>query len=669
MMLNRSPSDFWQDALRLGILVNLIILGWTIIRLLQVGVKLSQSVWIFPLVFYVATIIFHTFVYINFQQVANTWLEKTFEKKTAPLLMYRVLGLVIFAAVLILLPLLKIQLQIGQSKPGSTIDITLAMLLFFWGCWWLFWMAVLGIKLIFDKAWYISFVAAALVMGVVYTIYIIALNITSYPFSMGWSEASRYYYGSLLFAGQLYNQQLPLSFLHPTRYFLQSIPFVLPAQDLVLHRTWQVFLWISLTGLAAWSLARRLAGNKWLLLGLAAWAFVFWLKIGVYYHLQVMTFFVFAFTDFRKPRQTLLVLLATSVWAGMSRVNWFPVPAMLVLAIYLMEEPASNHKTILAYLKWPVIWTVTGLGAALFGQALYVPLSGNTDVSAFASSFTSDLLWQRLWPNPSYELGIVPGLLIVAGPLMLVIAFMVWGRFKYLHAIRWLGLSSMSLVLLAGGLVVSVKIGGGGDLHNMDAFAVLLGLVGLYFLTDNVSGEPASGLAWNPAPWPVVAVGLILPVAFLIPSLNPVLQFNEGHNRQLLEQLKTLVAQAEGPVLFINERHLLAQGHIDVDLIHEYEVVTLMEMAMSNNEPYLQQFYDDLQTHRFAMIVAGRQNLVLKDPTVDSFAEENNVWNTRVSPFILCDYELLVSFEPDLGAIDIFVPKSERSCPKLPEMP
>ncbi|MFO7585785.1 MAG: hypothetical protein R6W69_13750, partial [Anaerolineales bacterium] len=126
--------------------------------------------------------------------------------------------------------------------------------------------------------------------------------------------------------------------------------------------------------------------------------------------------------------------------------------------------------------------------------------------------------------------------------------------------------------------------------------------------------------------------------------------------------LKTQVEAAEGPVLFINQRHLLTFGNINVPLVPDYETVTLMETAMSNNQQVLEQFYDDLRENRYAMIISGRQNLLLK--TEGAFIEEDNTWKTRISPYILCYYESADTIEPTQGRIEIYVPRAEPGkCP------
>ncbi|HXD12040.1 MAG TPA: hypothetical protein VN653_18370, partial [Anaerolineales bacterium] len=88
----------------------------------------------------------------------------------------------------------------------------------------------------------------------------------------------------------------------------------------------------------------------------------------------------------------------------------------------------------------------------------------------------------------------------------------------------------------------------------------------------------------------------------------------------------------------------------------DYEVVTLMEMAMSRNQVYLDKFYNELADHRFSAIVATKQNIAIKQEGV--FAEENNVWNTYVSPYILCYYESKKTIESDGTRLEIYMPRT-----------
>ncbi len=420
--------------------------------------------------------------------------------------------------------------------------------------------------------------------------------------------------------------------------------------------------------MTAVSLATRVfRGWRWLFAG---WFFLFLLRVGVYYHLEVMVFVPVLFVSSKHPWRSLAAVIFASAWAGISRVNWFPVPAMIAIMIYLLEEPVSARHSIRRYLAQPLLWGGVGLGAALAAQAVYIPLSGNeANANAFASSFFSQLLWYRLWPNDSFPLGVVPGILIVSGPLLAALVIFTSSFIRSLHPLRWVGIWGMLTVLFAGGLVVSVKIGGGGDLHNMDAYAVLIGMAVAFFVGGMVGGEDGQKVLAK-LQWPVVAIALLMPLVFIVHQLSPIQKFNEKGNQQAFSQLKGMAEKAgqNGQVLFINERHLVTFHEINVPLVPNYEAVSLMEMAMSNNQPYLQQFYDDLKQHRFAAIVTSKLNTVMKEE--GAFAEENNIWNLRVSPYILCYYETVpvsTSSEPtatayieaDDSRIEFYVPRAE----------
>jgi hypothetical protein len=359
------------------------------------------------------------------------------------------------------------------------------------------------------------------------------------------------------------------------------------------------------------------------------------------------------------------------MWAGISRVNWFPVPAMIAIALYLLETPLSpphgskpiGFKQILTYLRQPVLWTVAGLLSALVAQTLYIFLSGNQgNVDAFASSFTSDLLWYRLWPNPNHFLGILPAILIVSAPLIVVLA-QAARQPGSVHPLRWWGLFLMIGILFVGSLVVSTKIGGGGDLHNMDAYAILISIAAAYVVGGCVEPEMAEQRI-KIVSWPAFTVAALIPILFLIPLLSPYPSYDESRNEAAYQQLTQIANEIgkTGPVLFINERQLVTFGDVDLPLVSEYEAVTLTEMAMANNQAYLDRFYSDLRDHRFAAIVAVKQNLAIKQS--GALAEENNVWNSRVSPYILCYYQPIATIEPQGNRIEVYVPVPQPvGCP------
>ena len=119
---------------------------------------------------------------------------------------------------------------------------------------------------------------------------------------------------------------------------------------------------------------------------------------------------------------------------------------------------------------------------------------------------------------------------------------------------------------------------------------------------------------------------LIIPVGFALLRITPPFRYDETKAAAELATLRGSVQgySKSGEVLFINERQLLTFGMIpNVPVVSEDEVVSLMEMAISGNRPYLTQFYQDLANHRFAAIVTHKQNLGVD---TGDFIEESNMW-------------------------------------------
>ncbi len=79
---------------------------------------------------------------------------------------------------------------------------------------------------------------------------------------------------------------------------------------------------------------------------------------------------------------------------------------------------------------------------------------------------------------------------------------------------------------------------------------------------------------------------------------------------------------------------------------------------MANNSRYLNRFYNDLQHHRFDVIVIGTPNTPIKDPTKDAFAEENNAWVERVVLPLLQNYKVALILPSDVA---LMVPRTEDS--------
>jgi hypothetical protein len=293
--------------------------------------------------------------------------------------------------------------------------------------------------------------------------------------------------------------------------------------------------------------------------------------------------------------------------------------------------------------------------SALAAQAAYALLSGN-ELEAFGSSFSSSLLWYRLLPSATYPTGILLGIGLAALPFTWVL----WHAWKTsrlaVSPLRWLGVAAVLLVFLAGGLLVSVKIGGGSNLHNLDAFLVVLLAAGaMIYAGGFVPDRPGQE---QPRPIPSLALALLIAIP-LVPvarSGAPLSLPDQPAAQAGLQELQQWIDRAApGEVLFISERQLLPFRQVQgVDLVEEYEKVFLMEMAMSGSPGYLGKFTEDLRRHRFALIISEPLNTNLQT-SVHSFGEENNVWVERVSIPVLTYYQ--EAGRLDEVGVQVLVPK------------
>lgn len=534
---------------------------------------------------------------------------------------------------------------------------------------WLLWMAAL-LSMPILKAWLRitspawAFWVSLMVWGGAFVVYSFVPQVNNFPFSLGWSEGSRFYNASMFFSEAVYGQRLPLPVLHPTRYAMQSLPFVLGNSPIWVHRLWQVLLWLGCTILGAWLLARRLQlESAWQRAALTLLGGLFLFQGPVYYHLMVCSYLVLAGFSKQKPWRTLILVLLSSVWAGLSRLNWYPMPGVLAALLYFLEVPLPDSgegwlRRWLRYATWPVAWALGGTGLAFAVSKLYERLSGNP-VQVFGSATESPLLWNRLWPNATYPLGILQAALLAVLPMVVAIILVLLKRAKggeRWHGLRLAGVAAILIVFLAGGMVVSVKVGGGSNLHNLDAFLLLELVVGVYIVWGRFEPDAGTTLAVRPGVFLVFALALI-------PTLWPVysgasLYFSSPQTvleeRQTLQRILDEANQQPGPVLFISERQLLTFHLVQVrEFEPEYEKVFLMEMAMAGNSFYLERFYDDLQHQRFSLIVAEPLNANLQDARY-AFSEENNLWVERVELPILARYQLKEKIN---STVSIYEPK------------
>ncbi len=475
-------------------------------------------------------------------------------------------------------------------------------------------------------------------------------EINSNPLAYDWSESSRFYDASLFFARLIYGKKVPLPVLDPSRALLQSFPYLLPSLPIWAHRLWRTFLWIGMPSSAGFFLAKRLKlQDKRVSLGLTLWFVVYTFLCPVYFHLMVIPLIILAGFDKDRLWRSALFVVLGSIWAGISRVNWFPAAGVLAAILYILEVP-KGEKRFWAYWSWPLLFVFGGLAVAFGSQAVYALLSGNPP-EAFATSFNSPLYSYRLFPSEVYGLGVIAQMLIASLPLWLVILLSLGKNLKKWWAVRHLALVSILFVLMLAGLIVSMKIGGGNNLHNLDLYLVSLAMITVYIVFDRYQmDEPAASL--HPQfGFSLLTFTALVPFFILLAGMQPVTPSDSLDAVEKVTELQAYLDQAGpqgGEILFIQNRHLLSQKLINlVDLVPEYDKVFLMEMAMSHNTAYLDKFHQDLADHRFKIIVMEPISASFQTPESHLFAEENNAWTEAVSLPILEHYHIALDFSAE----------------------
>ena len=566
---------------------------------------------------------------------------------------WKVLAIIIFISLLPIYSLITLHPYLGHYYAyGSWSHLALF--------WWLAIVAMCCLKIgRKNLSWPLALGIAAIAQGVVGGIAITFSAVNNYPLSLSWSETSRYYGASLLFSERVYGVKLPLSVLHPAWHLLLAVPFLFGNLPIWVHRFWQAFLVVGLLAGFGLSFTKRLGLRDRLLVWIVpAWVYLFISQGPVIIHLLFCALTVMWGVAPGKFWRTSVVVFLASIWAGLCRINWFPVPGILAAVIYLLEVPLGSMRRF-SYLWKPALWFLAGTLTAFISNFLYMQWSGNGPGGNFASSLSSDLLWYRLWPNPTYPHGILPDLLLVSAPAVLIIILTLVQRRGLYHPLRLAGVFAALAVLLLGGLVVSVKIGGGSDLHNLDAYLLLLMVVGGYFFFNRIVPEQAVKefiVVYNIV---VVALAIIIPIWMLIQADHSIFTWDEHQANQTIQMINenaTRVNQKGGQVLFISQRQLLALKMVDVPLVPVYEQDFLMEMVMSHNRAYLDRFQTDLRSQRFGLIIATSQNINYYGNT-RTFGVENDLWVQEISIPLLCYYEPIPSGE--IPSATLYIPRQQ----------
>lgn len=528
--------------------------------------------------------------------------------------------------------------------------------------------------------------------------------VTDYPFSLGWSEGNRLWDYSVMFGRGIYNypedKPIPV-FLDIGRQFVGGMPFLVPGINIVQARLWVTLVNVVpylILGWIAFSLPRKYFIYAFLA---GIWAYLF-VKQGPIHPPLLLSAIVVAFA-WRKPMWVAIpLIIGAGYFAVTSRYTWIFAPAMWAGMLELSGAALEvNGLTRRAWVRAisvglagvagsflipsfsPILmgWIGSFMGSSSGGPVSAV--GGGISPTAVAAMVSEQpLLWYRLFPNATYGQGILLGLFLAVFPLVALLVYLYKTRRWDLNVWQKLAILLPLLAFLVVGLIVSTKIGGGGDLHNLDMF-----LIGLLF---------AGAIAWrnggyewirqtDGSPiWIRVTLLLLLilpayqPLRYMtplaisedlqwvktladIPPEDPVPDIlpSEAYTLETLESIRREVesASSRGEVLFMDQRQLLTFGYVEgVALVPEYDKKVLINQAMSDDARYFGRYYEDLAEQRFSLIITNPLYEVIQTEA-DMFGEENNAWVKWVTIPLLCYYEPVLTFRD--AEIQLLAPRRD----------
>ncbi len=488
------------------------------------------------------------------------------------------------------------------------------------------------------------------------------LMVVDDPFSLTWSEGNRFYDYSLVFGQSLYNYAgyIVNPYSLPGRYGLWGVLFLWEGLPIWVHRLWNKILLI----LPALIFAARMTWTlkpPALRYGMRLWIALFFIVLApLHPPFMLVSIMAVWFAFDASPLKRGAALAVAGFYAGLSRWTWAFAPGALGALIDLSLYYPKRQGTLLRRLAPTIVLTALGVLPGLV-QSL-----GAFRSTLGGESLTSQqpLLWYRLLPNETLGPGVLLLALLTTTPLLLLLIWwMRSGRWQ-LDWIQKTAIWGAVTGFFAVGLLISTKIGGGGDLHNLDMYLVTLIVTIMLGLVVQTQGPEEMG-------WPPAVIGLVVWSVFLVvypftplsprSSSSPWLDLPEPDQvTQTLSIVQAEVERAstEGEILFMDQRQLLTFGYVEaIPFVPEYEKKYMMDQAMANNAAYFQPYYMDLANRRFALIVTEPLRTRRKEEMGGPFSEENDAWVTWVSNPTLCFYEPIYTFKDT--NVQLLVPRTD----------
>ena len=515
-------------------------------------------------------------------------------------------------------------------------------------------------------------------------------DITDYPFSIGWSEGNRMWDYSVLFGKSRYDypqdQTIP-AYIDIGRQSLWGLIYLFPGTNIVMARVWNDILFTIPCALLGFSLLRKNECSRGIrLLAYSLWAMLFLMQGPIYTPLTLAAILVSIGSRLPLLLNCLFVA-AAGFYAVMSRSTWIAAPsAYAVFLQFLDQKTLSNeHEKKVRWGKAIAVGLSGLIGAGIymkrdvFAKLLHLSSQSQAVTEAVSASAAATeameavppifsgawfryylgrqaLLFDRLWPNETYKPGIVLGLALAVLPLIILILCWAWQRRWKLDGWQKLLLFGGSVVFLAAGLIFSVKIGGGSNLHNLDMFLILLLIISALAAKAGMADWLAEKIRLDSYVCLLILTAVLIPCRVSFSGAIPHTYPRKETTADAVEKIRETIDSYEGEdILFIDQRQLLTFGTVQkIPLIADYEKKWMMDEAMANNAAYFEPYFKDLKAHRFAAIISEPLHIKFQGSGGD-FSEENDLFVTYVSVPTLCYYEPYETY-PEQG-VEILIPR------------
>ena len=514
-------------------------------------------------------------------------------------------------------------------------------------------------------------------------------DITNYPFSIGWSEGNRMWDYSVLFGKSRYNfpqdQTIP-AYIDIGRQSLWGLIYLLPNTNIVTARIWNDVLFTIPCALLGWALLRKQSNTRGVrLLAFSLWAMLFLMQGPIYTPLTLAAILVAIGSRAPLVINCLLTAIA-GFYCVMSRSTWIAAPSAYAVFLLFLDQKAISSpeekkarwwKSIALglsglagaaiYMKRDVFARILHIGSQTAAQTVTETATAATEaMEAVPQIFTPDwfryylgrqaLLFDRLWPNETYKPGIILGLAMAVLPVILIILIWTINRKWKLDFWQKLLLWGGCAIFLGAGLIFSVKIGGGSNLHNLDMFLILILIVTTLAWKAGMGSWLGEKIQKDSLICLLLLTALLLPCWESLTNAVPRVYPKAEVTADAVDKINHVITEHEGEdILFMDQRQLLTFGTVPkIPLIADYEKKWMMDEAMSNDAAYFEPYFRDLKNHRFAAIISEPLHIKFQGSGGD-FSEENDLFVTYVSLPTLCYYEPLETF-PDQG-VEILVPR------------